>query len=76
MNVPRFARKHKTIGLLSEQEGESNHAAIKALSSVRDQGESIRLAMETEELRSASDKKLIMPKVRLCQKCRLELSIK
>ena len=29
-NVPRFVNKHKTIGMLSEQEGESKHAAINA----------------------------------------------
>ena len=67
MHVPRFARKHKTIGLLSAIKAEH-----RSLSSVRDQGERIRLAIEREELRSASDKKLIMPKVWLCQKCRPE----
>ena len=29
-NVPCFVRKHKTIGMLSEQDGESKHAAVNA----------------------------------------------
>ena len=29
-NIPRFANNWKTIGMLPEQEGESEHAAVNA----------------------------------------------
>ena len=41
-DVPRFLKKHKTLGLLSEEEGESSHSAInmenRVLACVRDPG--------------------------------------
>ena len=30
MNVPHFIKNFKTIGMLSEQEGESKHASVNA----------------------------------------------
>ena len=72
-NVPRFVNKHKTIGMLSEQEGESKHAAINAelrsLACVRNHAEQIRLVVEREELRSYMNKDLLKPKARMCGVC-------
>ena len=49
-NVPNFVQRHKTIGMLSEQEGESKHASINAeirpLANVRNASEGIRLVLE------------------------------
>ena len=49
-NVPQFVKKHKTIGMLSEQEGESKHAGINAefcsLACVRNHAEQMRLVVE------------------------------
>lgn len=49
--VPRFVRKFKTLGKLSEEEGESLHAAVnqelRQLACVRDQSEKIRLVFRT-----------------------------
>ena len=65
-NVPRFVKTYKTIGLLSEQEGESKHAAINAelqsLSSVRNHADRLRLVLEREELHSFMDKGLLKAK--------------
>ena len=65
--------KHKTIGMLSEQEGESKHAAINAelrsLACVRYHAERIRLVVEREELRSDMNKDLLKPKARMCSVC-------
>ena len=73
-NVPKFVQKHKTIGLLSEQEGESKHSSVKAelrsLASVRDHGDRMRLVMEKEELRSYVDKSIAAPIPKMCQNCR------
>ena len=69
-NVPRFIRLYKTIGMLSEQQGESKHASINAelrsLACVRNHAERLRLILEKEELRSTMNKSLIKPKPRLC----------
>ena len=59
-NIPRFVKNWKTIGMLSEQEGESKHAAVNAelrsLACVRNHAEKIRLVIEKEELRAITDK--------------------
>ena len=72
-NVPHFIKNFKTIGMLSEQEGESKHVSVNAelrsLSSVRSHSERIRLVLEKEELRSSMDKNLIKRKARLCSNC-------
>ena len=51
-NVPRFVMKWKTIGMLSEQEGESKHAAVNAelrsLVCVKDHAERLRLSSHGE----------------------------
>ena len=64
---------HKTIGLLSEQEGESKHAAVNAelrsLASMRNHADRLHLILEREELRSYMNKGLLKPKTRLCINC-------
>ena len=66
--VPNFLKQFHTLVLLSEQEGESKHAAINAerrsLSSVRIHSEKLKLVLEKEELRSMN-KSLIKGKARL-----------
>ena len=72
-SVPCFIKKDKTIGLLSEQEGESKHASVNAvlrsMACVRNHAEKIRLVLEKEELRSAVDKSLLKQKARMCFVC-------
>ena len=73
-NVPQFARKWKTIGLLSEQEGESMHAVVKAelrsLACVRNKAEKLRLVLQRDEIRSGAKKNLMTPTPRLCPICK------
>ena len=73
-NVPRFVMKWKTIGMLSEQEGKSKHAAVNAelrsLVCVTDHAERLRLVMEREELRASADKTMLKSKSRLCETCK------
>ena len=73
-NVPNFVQRHKTIGTLSEQEGESKHASINAeirpLANVRNASERICLVLEREELRSMIDKTLLIPENRICKTCK------
>ena len=61
------------MGMLSEQEGESKHAAVNAelrsLACVRNHAERIRLVIEKEELRLISDKNVLKVKPRLCEIC-------
>ena len=72
-NLVPFVKKFKTIGMLSEQESESKHAAINAalrsVACVRNHAERIRLVVEREELRSYMNKNLVKPASRLCNKC-------
>ena len=57
--VSCFLAKHKILGYLSEEEGESkNHSINKQLcqyQSVRDEGEKLRLVITNEELLSTAD---------------------
>ena len=66
-------QKYKTIGMLSEQEGESKHASVNAelrsLTCVRSHSERNRLVLEKDELCSHIDKSLIKPKPRICPNC-------
>eukprot|EP00112_Aurelia_sp_Birch-Aquarium-sp1_P014119 Seg3023.1 transcript_id=Seg3023.1/GoldUCD/mRNA.D3Y31 product="hypothetical protein" protein_id=Seg3023.1/GoldUCD/D3Y31 len=72
--VPKFVKEHKTLGKLSEEEGESLHAAVnqelRQLACVRDQAEKIRLVLERQELRSSVNKLLMKGTARLCGKCK------
>ena len=72
-SVLRFITKFKTIGMLSQQEGESKHASINAelrpMACMRSHSERICLVLEKEELRSSVYKAMIQPKPRLCANC-------
>ena len=72
-NVPKFVARHRTLGLCSEEEGESLHAAfnleIRAVTSVRDPAEQMRILQERQEMRCHADKSLITPSQRVCRKC-------
>ena len=61
-DVPRFLSKHKTIGLFSEEEGESLHKSVnqelKLLSCVRDPLQRLALAFKRQELRGTADRTL------------------
>jgi len=52
-DVPRFLAKHKTVGLFSEEEGESSHKSfnqeLKPLSCVRDLLQRLELAFKRQE---------------------------
>ena len=69
-HLPPVVKKYRTVGMRSEQEGESKHAAVNAelrpLANVRNSSERICLVLEREELRSMMDKTLIQPVERLC----------
>ena len=73
-DVPIFVQRYGTLGLLSEQEGESLHAAVnqelRALAGVRSHPEKIRLVLERQELRTQMDKSMIQAKSRLCIICK------
>ena len=68
--VPRFVRKHRTLGLLGEQSSESLHAAVnmemRQLASVKNKSEKLRLTFVRQELRAAADKTMIQSVKRLC----------
>ena len=63
ITVPRFVKKYRIIGLLSEQSSESLYAAVKcearSLSAVRSKTEQLRLQFVLQELRSNSSKDII-----------------
>ena len=73
-NVPEFAEKWHTVGLLSEQEGESMHAIVKAelrtLACVRNKADKLRKVLERDEIRSVANKDMMKPIPRLCQVCK------
>ena len=55
---------------MSEQEGESKHAAnakLRSLATVRSRSKKLELALQKEELRSFTDKSLVQAKPRLCK---------
>ena len=62
-DVPEFIKKHRTLGLLSEEEGESLHAAFnmenRQLVSVRQGGQRMYLSLKRHTLRSQCDKSLL-----------------
>ena len=77
-DVPRFLAKHKTLGYLSEEEGESVHHSInkqlQQYQSVRDEGEKLRLVITNEELLSTADRRLADVKPRpKCDSCKVYL---
>ncbi|XP_065678677.1 uncharacterized protein LOC124819115 [Hydra vulgaris] len=72
-NVPLFVKLHKTIGLLSEEEGECLHNSVnkelRQLHSVRNQEQKLHLVLKRFELHSKADRKLQASKVRKCVVC-------
>ncbi|XP_065678572.1 uncharacterized protein LOC136093529 [Hydra vulgaris] len=72
-NVPLFVKLHKTIGLLSEEEGECLHNSVnkelRQLHSVRNQEQKLHLVLKRFELLSKADRKLQASKVRKCVVC-------
>ena len=67
-DVPRFLKKHKTIGLLSEEEGESLHAAInqqnRVLACIRDPATRMYTSLKRHFVRGQSNKDLVQPRKR------------
>ena len=75
-DVPHFLAKHKTLGYLSEEEGESKHHSIKKqlrqYQSVRDEAEKLRLVVTNEELLSTAGRRLADVKPRpKCDSCKV-----
>ncbi|XP_065657042.1 uncharacterized protein LOC136082278 [Hydra vulgaris] len=72
-NVPLFVKFHKTIGLLSEEEGECLHNSVnkelRQLHSVKNQEQKLHLVLKRFELHSKADRKLQASKVRKCVVC-------
>ena len=72
-DVPRFVKTYKTIGLFSEEEGESVHRFMnehqRSLHGVRDTAKMLTLALKHFEIRGSCNSSLVLPEKRLCQKC-------
>ena len=64
-HVPRFVDEHGTVGLFSEEEGESLHHLINLeaaqFSCVRNDSERLRLIVERYEQRAQADRSLLTP---------------
>ena len=77
-DVPRFLAKHKILGYLSEEEGESLHCLVnkqlQQYQNVRDQSEKLRLIVTNEELLSTADRSLahVTPRPK-CDPCNVFL---
>ena len=73
-SVPRFINIFKTTALLSEEEGESLHAAVnmelRQLIAVRNPAEKMQLLLKRQELRSKASKNLIRREPRMCKDCK------
>ena len=74
----RFLAKRKTLGYLSEEEGESKHHSInkqlRQYQSVRDEGEKLWFVITNEELLSTADRRLADVKRRpKCDSCKVYL---
>ena len=65
-HVPHFVDEHGTVGLFSEEEGESLHhlknLEAAQLSCVRNDSERLRLIVEHHEQRAQADRSLLTPK--------------
>ena len=72
-DVPRFVKEHKTVGLFSEEEGESIHHAINLESAqlvgVRQKDLQLRLLIERHETRAQADQSLLATRPRKCREC-------
>ena len=73
-DIPRFLKTHKTIGLLSEEEGESLHAAInmenRVLACMKQDSKRLLLSLRRHAIRSECDKTLLARKSRICKSCK------
>ncbi|XP_057296535.1 uncharacterized protein LOC130625451 [Hydractinia symbiolongicarpus] len=73
-DVPRFAKMHRTLGLLSEEEGESLHNSVnkevRQLYGVRDQDLKLTLLLQRQELWSKANRKLQIGVERVCVPCK------
>ena len=77
-DVPHFLAKHKTLGYLNEEEGESLHCLVskqlRQYQNVRDQSEKLWLIVTNEWLLSIADRSLvyITPRPK-CEHCNMFL---
>ena len=77
-DVPRFLTKHKTLGHLSKEEGQTKDQSINKqlgqYQSVQDKGEKLWLAITNEELLSFADRRFadVKPRPR-CDSCKVYL---
>ena len=77
-DVPRFLTKHKTLGHLSKEEGQTKDQSInkqlRQYQSVQDKGEKLWLAITNEELLSTADRRFadVKPRPR-CDSCKVYL---
>ena len=72
-DVPRFANKHKSVGLYAEEGGESLHKIIKqqrrVLACIRKPGQQLLKIHQAVEVVGRSDRSLAIPLSRKCKKC-------
>ena len=72
-NVPGFVKEHKTVGLFSEEEGESIHHAIDLedaqLVGVQQKDSQSSLLIERHEARAQGDQSLLVQSPRKCREC-------
>ena len=73
-NVPTFISRFRTVGRLSEEEGESLHASVNCelqqLFTVRDPTQKLALLLKRQELRCKAPKTFLQRKPRLCLVCK------
>ena len=71
LDVSRFVKEHKTVGLFSEEEGESIHHAINLegaqLAGVRQKDLQLRFLIERHETRTQADGSLLVQRPRKCR---------
>ena len=74
LNVPKFICRFRTVGMLSEEEGESLHASVncelRQLFAVRDPTKKLALLLKRQELRCKAPKTFLQRKPRLCFVCK------
>ena len=72
-DVRCFVKEHQTVGLSSEEEGESIHHAINLESAqhvgVRQKDLQLRLLIEQHETRALADQSLLVTRPRKCREC-------
>ena len=72
-DVPRFVKEHQTVGLFSEEEGESIHHAINMknaqLVGVWQKDLQLRFLIELHETRAEADRSFFATRPRKCREC-------